>query len=275
MPQTREQLLIVILFVIPGFLGQWVVDRFVVRPGKSEIETILTAITASCATWAVWYPVILLVRTWTGSAYVMSLLLFLALVVTPVGGALVMSATDLRLRTRLKEFLRKRLGLQWLNPRPTAWDCVFSPGAKYWVRARLKDGTLVHGIYQQGSTAGSFVDKHDLFLLVAYDGADGKFGKRVDAPPASTFPRAASTLSSSSQRATRQFLRSRGTSMVGHKKPPQKQPPQEQPQQTPEDQTPRTRRKRTPGSRTTNRASIHGFPSRPTVRPKPTREGGA
>ena len=96
---------IVILFVIPGFLGQWVIDRFIVRPGKTDLQTILTSIAASCAIWAFWYPVMLLVRHLSSNVAVQVVLLFLALFVTPVVGALVMSAPDLRVRTWVNERL--------------------------------------------------------------------------------------------------------------------------------------------------------------------------
>jgi hypothetical protein len=170
---------IVILFVIPGFLGQWVIDRFIVRPGKTDLQTILTSIAASCAIWAFWYPVMLLVRHLLSNVAVQVVLLFLALFVTPVVGALVMSAPDLRVRTWVNERLYTWLHLRPLNPRPTAWDCAFARGGKYWVRVRLEDGSLVHGIYEKGSWAGTSLDRHDLFLAVTFDGAGGKFGKRV------------------------------------------------------------------------------------------------
>lgn len=179
MPTTQEALVIVILFVIPGFLGQWVFDRFIVRPGKTDLQTLLTAIAASCGTWAFWYPVTMLVRHLSRSVAPQVVVLFLALFVTPVAGALVMSAPDLRFRTWIYERLDSWLHLRPLNPRPTAWDCAFARGGKHWVRVRLKDGSFVHGIYEKGSWAGTSLDRHDLFLAVKFDGAGGKFGKRV------------------------------------------------------------------------------------------------
>lgn len=139
MPTTQEALVIVILFVIPGFLGQWVIDRFIVRPGKTDLQTILTSIAASCATWAFWYPVMLLVRHLSSNVAVQVVLLFLALFVTPVVGALVMSAPDLRVRTWVNERLYTWLHLRLLNPRHgmglrvrERWEVLGSGATRGW-----------------------------------------------------------------------------------------------------------------------------------------------
>lgn len=179
MPTTQEALVIVILFVIPGFFGQWVIDRFIIRPDKTDLQTTLTSIAASCATWAVWYPIILLVRQVSENTVALVVMLFLALFVTPLIGALLLSSPKLPPRKWAEDHLRDWFGLRPLDPRPTAWDCAFARGGKYWVRVRLKDGSLVHGIYEQGSWAGTSLGRHDLFLAVTYDGAGGKFGGRV------------------------------------------------------------------------------------------------
>ncbi len=159
MPTTVEALTIAVFFLVPGFLAEWVLDRFTVRRGKSDFQRVLSALTVSGLVWIVPGPFIY--RYWQAhhafwSTYVLCALLIL--LAPPV-----MAYVVAKHGTRVRAWLQGVLHLPLLDSRPTAWDSVFSSCEGRWVIVHTTDGETYGGIYGLHSYAGSHPD-HDLFL---------------------------------------------------------------------------------------------------------------
>ncbi|MFI8434023.1 DUF6338 family protein [Streptomyces sp. NPDC079020] len=187
-PSTVNQLLGLVLFLVPGMTYQFLRERWRGPvPGEAELGArILRAVTAGVALNGV-YAVIAgpaLVGAWRRAeragiggavaerprtAGLCALLLFL---VVPAAAAAAVSYGE---RRRARSVYR---------PVPSAWDYAFGvradSGPRY-VRARLKDGTWVGGWFGERSYASGYPSEADLYLQSSYRmGTDGSFGPRVE-----------------------------------------------------------------------------------------------
>jgi hypothetical protein len=179
-PSTVEQLIFVVLLVLPGVTYQYMRERWRGPvPGERELgQRVLRAMTASIALDAV-YAVAFgpqLARLvqgshgWTASlvehlreAGLWALLLFL---VVPAAGAAAVSWLESHTKSAVT------------RPEPTAWDYMFGRAVRSrFVRARLQDGTWVGGWYGTQSYASGYPSSQDIYIQWAYQmNDDGSFG---------------------------------------------------------------------------------------------------
>ncbi|MGV9453154.1 DUF6338 family protein [Streptomyces sp. NPDC003635] len=182
-PTTVEQLLLLILLVLPGVTYQYLRER---RRGPVAAEQVfadrvLRAMTASVALDAVYavilgpYVVEAVRRSGSGfqavgdqprAAGLWALVLFLG-----VPGAAAVAVSWWERRNSRAAYWRT----------PTAWDHVFSNLTRpRFVRARLKDGAWVGGWFDARSYASGYPHGGDLFLQWSYQmNSDGSFGPPV------------------------------------------------------------------------------------------------
>lgn len=179
-PSTVEQLIFIVLLVLPGVTYQFLRERWRgPTPGEQDLgQRVMRAMTASIALSAV-YAVAFgpwlagLVRGdhgWTASlvnhlreAGLWALILFL--VVPAVAAAAV-------------SWLENRNKSAVTRPEPTAWDYMLSNaiGSRF-VRAHMKDGTWVGGWYGPQSYASGYPSPPDIYIQWAYQmNHDGSFG---------------------------------------------------------------------------------------------------
>ncbi|MFJ3671423.1 DUF6338 family protein [Streptomyces sp. NPDC090106] len=182
-PTTVEQLLLLIILVLPGVTYQYLREsrRGPVAAEQVFADRVLRAMTASVALDAV-YAVIIgpfvvdAVRR-AGSGFqavgdhpravgLWALVLFLG-----VPGAAAFSVS----------WWERRGARVSYRPTPTAWDHVFSNLTRpRFVRARLKDGAWVGGWFDARSYASGYPHGGDLFLQWSYQmNPDGAFGPPV------------------------------------------------------------------------------------------------
>ncbi|GAB3141487.1 DUF6338 family protein [Amycolatopsis stemonae] len=177
-PSTWVQVLLVVLFVLPGVTYQFLRERWRGPvPGERDLgERVLRALTASVALDAVYLVVAgpELVRLGADGAFLRSprtagvtgLLLF---VVVPAAAAAAVSV------------VRRRRARTRFRRTPTAWDHAFRDRGPCFVRVRFKDGTWAGGWYGVHSYATSFPQPGELFLQAAWRmNRDGSFAGRVD-----------------------------------------------------------------------------------------------
>ncbi len=159
MPSTAEALTIAVLFFVPGFLAEWVLDRFSVRSGKSDFQRVLSALTISGLVWIVPGPFVY--AYWRGheSSWNTYIVCALIIVVVPTVLAYIVAKWGAPFRLRLQRFL----GLPVLDSKPTAWDFVFSQPKGQWVIVHTTDGETFGGKLDLHSCAGSH-GARDLYL---------------------------------------------------------------------------------------------------------------
>lgn len=181
---TVQQIVLLVLFVLPGISFQFVRQRLRGPvPGERDVaERVLRAVTASLAldglyliTIGPWLVHLVKAphRPWFAAASAspreaaaVGLGLFIAI---PAAAAWCISRLE-----------RGRRAGRY-DAAPTAWDSAFSRRTSCFVRARLNTGIWVGGWYgKQRSRASGYPHAADIFLESAYEmGEDGSFGPRV------------------------------------------------------------------------------------------------
>ena len=161
MPTTVSAVLVLVLFVIPGFITNRVLSSVFAASEPAETRTVLTGITYSCLNYAFLSPLLVLTwnRLWYENPSLLAAIAFLVLFVSPVLIALaIVKISD----TRWAQKFRRTFGIT--HPVPKAWDYFFRRGIPCWVLATLKDGRVVAGLYGPNSFASSFPSAEDLYL---------------------------------------------------------------------------------------------------------------
>lgn len=161
MPSTIMSVLILVAFVMPGFIARQVISFGYPRSEPSEGKQLLESIALSSVNYAIfsWLIVIALKHHAYESTPVLIGTLLLILLVSPIFLGIVL------LRISETNWVREmRIKLGMANPIPTAWDCYFRKGNSCWVLATLKNGELVGGLYGPKSAASSFPASQDIYL---------------------------------------------------------------------------------------------------------------
>ena len=180
---TLQQIVLLVLFVLPGITYQFVRERMRGPvPGERDLsERVLRALTASIALDAIYlivagpqlvhlikqsgHPWFATAAAQPRQAAAVSLALFF---VIPAVAAWAVGMIE-----------RQRYPSRF-DPVPTAWDGAFRGRPTGFVRARLKTGIWVGGWYGKCSRASAYPSPPDLYLESAYEtGSDGSFGPRV------------------------------------------------------------------------------------------------
>jgi hypothetical protein len=184
-PTAVQQIVLLVLFVLPGISYQFVRERLRGPvPGERDLsERVLRAITASIALDGVYLLVAgtQIVRVikpahqpWFSGvaadprkAAAVALALF---IVFPAAAAWGIG------------LVQRRSSPARFQVVPTAWDSAFRARSACFVRAKLKSGVWVGGWYGKRSYASAYPHAADLFLQSAYQmNEDGAFGDRVHA----------------------------------------------------------------------------------------------
>lgn len=158
MPTSIDAVIVILLFLIPGFIARGVFSSIYPVPQPSDMRLVLTAIAWSCVNYGLWAWLLILAwsRGWNKHAAVVAALV---LFVSPVGCTLIAGKM---MRTAAYRKLRERLGIR--HPIPKAWDYFFSGGKPCWVVATLKSGKVVGGFYGSQSFVSSYPENEDLYL---------------------------------------------------------------------------------------------------------------
>ena len=171
MPVKFDAVLILILFIIPGFISQYLIGSSIPRRQQGTNEVILEALLFSCINYAVLgWPLLLLPSLYPAfiatHAALMLIAWLIVLFVAPVGWGLLFSWL---IQHQKFTGLYSLLGLRYTDPMPRAWDYYFSQGRQGWVRVTLTDGTMIGAFMGTASFASSFPSLEDLYLETVYE----------------------------------------------------------------------------------------------------------
>jgi hypothetical protein len=161
MPTSVQAVIVVALFLMPGFIARSVLSSVYPASEPSESRLALTAITLSCVNYGIWSWLLVLSwqRDWYKSNSFLAFLAVLILFLSPVVGTLAFVKLT---QTNAGRRARETFGIR--HPTPKAWDYFFGKGAACWVIATLKSGRVIGGYYGTESFASSFPHEEDLYL---------------------------------------------------------------------------------------------------------------
>lgn len=161
MPTSINALLIIVCFIMPGFIASRVFSYTYPSSEPSDARLTLSAITFSCLNYAVlsWLLVLTWKHQWYASTAFLAFLTVLALLIAPVVITLLLVKL---VETTFVRRLRQAFNLP--HPVPKAWDYFFRRGIPCWVIATLKSGRVIGGRYAADSFASSFPSAEDLYL---------------------------------------------------------------------------------------------------------------
>ena len=187
MPTTWVALLIAVLFLVPGFLADFALGRWVVRGRREAQEFILTMLALSFINYALFAPFLVPVlvqaeregyRAYARAHPVeLTLLTVAVLIVAPLGEAVLFG--NLLQSPRVVDWLARWFGVQ-IRTIPKSWDFVFSRGEYYLVLVTLTDGSRLGAGWGPNSFASWFPHEEDIYFEVVYSLLeDDSFGDPV------------------------------------------------------------------------------------------------
>ena|ERR1700735_2498584 len=161
MPTSIQAVLVVIVFLIPGFVASRILSYAYPASEPSDARLILTAIMHSCINYALlsWLFILSWKKAWYSNTAFLVFLTLLTLFVMPVLSGLILVRVA---ETKCLGKLREMFGLP--HPVPKAWDYFFRRRIPCWVVATLKTGRVIGGFYGQKSFASSYPAEEDLYL---------------------------------------------------------------------------------------------------------------
>ncbi len=156
-----DKLFLFIAFVIPGFISLKVYE--LLNPGveKESSKQIIDAIAYSCINYAILFWPIVKVESGTlrqNSPNLYAVFYLTVLFLFPIIWVL------------LWQWIRTKKIVQKAIPHPTQkpWDYVFSKREPYWIKAILKNGTIIAGKYAENSFASSSPAQEQIYLEEAW-----------------------------------------------------------------------------------------------------------
>ncbi|MGH9445827.1 MAG: DUF6338 family protein [Terriglobia bacterium] len=162
MPTSFSQVLILLVFIVPGFLAMRVKRVAYPSAEPTAATAVLDSLALSCMIYALTFPLLYLsyVQKWykTDPVSFALLALFVLLAMPCILGVIYVWST----KAGKWAWLRGSLGFP--HPDPTAWDHHFRKGRAYWIWLTFKSGQVMAGLYGPNSFASSFPQRQDLFV---------------------------------------------------------------------------------------------------------------
>ena len=170
MPATRDALVILILFLIPGFVADSIYGRLTGRQKREATETVLSIVLWTLVNYALWSPVLL----WLAHLVPLTVLAVVVGLAAPVLEA-VLAARAVN-SGWFGGFVERVLGRR-VHTIPKAWDYAFSREEAQLVLVTLTDGTKFAAAFGRDSFASEYPAEEDVFFEVVYlVDASGAFG---------------------------------------------------------------------------------------------------
>jgi len=162
MPQNLSQVLLLIVFIIPGFILMRVKRLAYPTVEETFQNTLVDALALSCLVHALCSPLwywVLAGHRYPGRPWLFMVQIFVILFVVPIllGFTYILGFRRDRFRG-----LREFMGIP--HPDPTAWDYHFRKGRAYWVWLTFKSGRVMAGLFGPNSFASSFPHMRDLYV---------------------------------------------------------------------------------------------------------------
>jgi len=166
MPTSIQAVIVIALFLMPGFIARSVLSSAYPTSEPSEARLALTAVTLSCVNYGLWSWLLILCwqKQWYKNDGFLAFVTLLILFLSPVVGTLAIVKV---MQTSLFRNVREIFGIR--HPVPKAWDYFFGRGAACWIVATLKSGRVIGGYFGTESLASSFPHEEDLYLELLCD----------------------------------------------------------------------------------------------------------
>ncbi len=166
MPTSIQAVIVIALFLMPGFIARSILSSVYPTSEPSESRLALTAITLSCMNYGIWSWLLILSwqKHWYKSDSFLAFLAVLILFLSPVVGTLAIAKL---MQTSAFRSVRETFGIR--HPVPKAWDYFFGKRAACWIIVTLKSGRVIGGYYGTESFASSFPHEEDLYLELLCD----------------------------------------------------------------------------------------------------------
>jgi hypothetical protein len=164
-----NSVLLIIFFIIPGFLAEWIFSSFIQRSQRESTTVILESLAFSCLIYSLVLPITYQYNVFIFSHFIFFGILFLLIV--PI--SLCMGSGFFFQSNFYGKFSRV-LGI--ISPIPKAWDYFFGNGEPCLVLITLQDDTKIGGLWHTNSFASSFPSEEDIYLEAQYQINDeGRF----------------------------------------------------------------------------------------------------
>lgn len=156
MPSTSESLLIIVLFILPGFIVIRVIGFFIRASKSSDLNTILSSILFSCVNYIILFPyltdVLQNLQKPNFPKLNLSLSIILVTIISPILIGVII-ASILRsnfhyyiFQWRPIKWCLKKLRLDTVIQTNDVWSFVFDREYQPWVRIHLDNGLIYQGI---------------------------------------------------------------------------------------------------------------------------------
>lgn len=162
MPTSFSQILVLLVFIIPGFVLVRVKRVAYPTVEVGAASTVLESLAWSCVVYGVASPLLYLSYVWRWPEVRPLLFGMLALVILLIVPGLLGVTYVWLTKTEKARWLREFLGFP--HPDPTAWDHHFRKGRAYWVWLTFKSGKVMAGLFGPNSFASSFPHQRDLYI---------------------------------------------------------------------------------------------------------------
>ncbi|MBZ5552717.1 MAG: DUF6338 family protein [Acidobacteriia bacterium] len=162
MPETMNQILVLLVFIVPGFIVIRVKRIAYPRAEEATLSIVLDSLALSSLVHAICFPIwywIYASRSYATAPTLFVLQVFVILLLVPVLFGILFNFS---VRTDKARWLREFL--YFPHPDPTAWDYHFRKGRAYWIWLTFKNGQVMAGLFGPNSFAGSFPNRQDLYI---------------------------------------------------------------------------------------------------------------
>jgi len=181
MPQSINAVVVIILFIIPGFITDSIIALTIPRAKRESTEIILTAITFSCVNYAIfsWLILLMILKGFPLKYEVWFIFSWLGILL--IGPVIEGFAFNWLVNSKLYRRIFSFLKLKNIRLIPKSWDYHFGKEEPYWILLTLKDGKKIGGFFGTHSFASSFPAEEDLYIeeLWVID-EEGKFVQPIE-----------------------------------------------------------------------------------------------
>ena len=174
LPDSLQALLVVIVFVMPGFISTGSSRLALPRRQQTDSTRVLHAITFSSINYAIWSPVLwwaVSEQIWEDREIVSFIILLTVLLFSPT--LIGLYSARIMGSGHLSNIIHHLTKLPKNQPIDSAWEWFHQSNhrCRYWVRVTLKNEHVIQGIYGYKSFAGSNLDggEKDLYLEATCD----------------------------------------------------------------------------------------------------------
>ncbi len=158
MPQSFITILLILIFIVPGYIIKKVQELFVTFEKLSRFEITIECIIYSCLNYALWTPYLLyLYGLSQTNIFSQNLKVFLPLIlmvfISPVVlGIITGYVTQQQYFYKFLCRIFKKSGISIKTPGTEIWDKAFDRPVKFWVRIHLSNDKIYEGLAEQIST---------------------------------------------------------------------------------------------------------------------------